>query len=135
MNMTNKDLELKIENLTRIIERVAVPIPAIPAIQAIPAIPAIPPLPQYTGDHDLIVEINTEVKGLKEAFKKLAEKEDTHATKIEFFERMAVTDKIFNDHETRIRSNEVSITRILTWGTSMMFVLGLSEFLLLKVWK
>lgn len=129
MTSTNE----KLDQLLRVMERIAVPIPAIPAIPAIPQIPQIPAIPalvQYTADHDLLVEINTEVKGLKESFKKLTEKEDTHVTQYEFNERKKATDTLFTDHEERIRGNEVSITRIMTFGSAIIVITTIAQFVI-----
>jgi hypothetical protein len=38
--------------------------------------------------------------------------------------------RVQEDHEVRIRSNETNITRILTWGTAAVLLLGIAEFLL-----
>jgi hypothetical protein len=38
--------------------------------------------------------------------------------------------RVQEDHENRIRSNETSITRILTWGSALILLLGIVEFLL-----
>jgi len=39
---------------------------------------------------------------------------------------------VVSDHEGRIRSNETNITRVLTFGTVCLIILGLLEFVLTK---
>lgn len=124
--MKTDPLATEIRRLSEIVTRMTPPIPAIPAI---------PPLPQYTGDHDLLVKLDTKVEGIMIDVKKLTDKEETHVAKIDYNDHIVATNKIHDDFEVRIRSNEVSITRILTWGTSMIFVLSLVEFAVLKIFK
>jgi hypothetical protein len=35
-----------------------------------------------------------------------------------------------SDHETRLRAVEVSVTRVVTWGSAILVIMGLAEFLL-----
>jgi hypothetical protein len=39
------------------------------------------------------------------------------------------------DHETRIRGNETNITRIMTWGSALVVVIGILEFVINKFVK
>ena len=36
--------------------------------------------------------------------------------------------KVCNDHETRIRGNEKDITKIMTWGSALILLVGIIEF-------
>lgn len=111
------------------------PIPAIPAIQPIMPIPAIPPLPQYTGDHDLLVALDTRVKDLKDSVDKLVAREETHVTKELLNLNVAESKKVHEDHETRIRAGELSITRIQTWGAAVIVALTIGQFVVNHLWK
>lgn len=53
----------------------------------------------------------------------------------EQYVRQATHQKVIDDHETRIRSNEANITKILTWGSIAVVILGLVEFALNKFLK
>lgn len=39
------------------------------------------------------------------------------------------------DHETRIRILETTVTRLWTYGTALMFIIGIAEFFISKLWK
>lgn len=119
--MTNKDQQL--DRLTQAIERlIAIPpipaIPAIPAILPIPPIPAIPPI-VVSEDHNLLIKLDAKVDGLKDDIKLLSDGTTTTV----------------NDHERRIRDGEKNITQIRTYGTALVFLIGIVEFLIIRFWK
>lgn len=130
--MKNSELASALTRLTQIVERMTPPIPAIPPILPIPAIP---PLPTYSNDHDLLTKLDTKVDILQTTVNDIAKREDTHVTVMSFNSHITDDDKIHADHETRMRGVELSVARILTWGSAVMVTLGLAEFVILKVWK
>lgn len=111
--MKSDELAREFSRLTAIIEKMTPPIPAIPPIPPILPIPAIPQI-ILSDDHNLLIKLDTKVDALKDDIKMLS---DGTSTKI-------------NDHETRLRANEASITKILTWGTASIVILGVAEFIL-----
>lgn len=130
--MKTDELTRALDRLTEIVTRMTPPIPAIPAIQAIPAIA---PLPSYTGDHDLIGEINTRLKGVEASVDKLVIREDTHVTKENLSASIVESGKVHDDHEKRLKSLETVTTKIWAYGTAMVFVVGVIEVVILKLWK
>jgi len=117
----DKETAKRFDDISRILERMAVPIPAIPAIPAIPSIPAIPPMGVFhSGDHDILTRLEENVginfKQVKDAIKEL-----TDGTKSQI-----------EDHEKRIRENEKNITKIMTWGTALIIFMGVVEFFVNK---
>lgn len=113
--MKSDELARSLDRLAQIVEKMT---PPIAPILPIPAIPATPPI-ILSEDHNLLIKLDTKVDALKEDIKML---NDGTNSKIE-------------DHETRIRSNEKNITKILTWGTAAISVLGIIEFLLNRYFK
>lgn len=71
---------------------------------------------ENTNDHDLLIELRTEMRGLRN---------DVKENNLNF-------GTTIKDHETRIRGLESSVTKILTWGTIGMVVLGVVEFFISK---
>lgn len=114
----NNDLTKEIERLSRIVERMTTPIPAIPAIPA-------------NGDHDLLVRLDTKMIELKIAVDKLTERDSDFIT-VRTFEAHLLKEQSL---EERTRTNEISITRIMSYGTALIFAVGISEFIIGKVWK
>lgn len=102
-NMNNKELTTEIQRLAAIVEKTAVPVPIIPTAVAV-----------VTGDHELLQRLDVKVDALKEDIKNM-----TEGTSIKL-----------NDHEARLRINESSITRILTYGSAGLILLGIIQFLL-----
>ena len=47
----------------------------------------------------------------------------------------SANDKTTADHENRIRNNETNITKIMTWGSALVLLIGIVEFLLNKFIK
>ena len=72
-----------------------------------------PPIAEYQTDHDLLVELRTEMRGLRDDLREMKD---------------GIKEKA-DDHEARIRVLETNQTRILTWGTAALFALGVAEFL------
>lgn len=77
---SDDELAKSIDALTRIVEKMSPPIPAIPAIPAIPSIPAI----IATGDHDLLIKLETKVDGLITSMKDLIAKDNNYVLKEDF---------------------------------------------------
>ena len=47
----------------------------------------------------------------------------------------AGVEKAIEDHETRIRINTDRIIRVMTWGSILIFLIGIAEPIILKFWK
>ena len=69
-----------------------------------------------SDDHDMIVRLDTKMDDLKSDIKEL---KDGTAIKIE-------------SHETRIKALEIAITKVFTYGTVGLIVLGVAQFLIGK---
>jgi len=124
MPNSNKDLAEQVKRLALIVERMT---PAIAPIPAIPAIPAIPPIiPPSSGDHDLLTKLDTKVDQIQSDVTDLKKQSNSSVTQAQFSEVV----RIQADHESRTRALESSVTKILTWGTSIMIIIGVGEALL-----
>lgn len=122
--MTNREIEKTLERIVNAIEKIAPPIPAIPAI------PAIPPLPTNSEDHNLLQKValtsailDTKVDQIQADVSELKKDKNVYVTQTEHQDLI----KIIGDHELRLRRDEINITRILTWGTITVFLVGLLE--------
>lgn len=105
-----------IELMEKVAERPSAPIaPIAPIAPVAPVLPIIPPNPD---DHNLLIRLDTKVDALKADIAVLSD---------------GTTVKI-NDHESRIRANEKSITQIMTWGSALIVVIGIAEFFLNHIW-
>lgn len=93
-------------------------------------------------DHDLIVELKTKIEGIKDDIRDL---KDGTSARIGILEAEKLNtkdsypmlykegvEKCLNDHENRIRINTERITKIMTWGSAGVLILGVLEFLLSK---
>lgn len=80
------------------------------------------------GDHDLIIQINTKLGQIQEDVTLLKNQDKQNVTQEQ---HQAVCTKA-DDHEVRIRSNETNITKIMTYGTAGVILLGIIEFVLNK---
>jgi hypothetical protein len=97
------------------------------------------------GDHDLLVQLNTKMTGLKDDIAELkngtssriqqleAEKLNTRDSYPVLY-KAGVEEKLL-DHENRIRSAETNITRILTWGLAGIMLIGVVEFAISNFWN
>lgn len=95
-----------------------------------------------SDDHDLLVELKTKMEDLKSDIKEL---KDNVAERVKTLEeeklntrdsylvlhRKGVEDH-FTDHEIRIRLNEEKLTKIMTYGSALIVVVGIVEFLISK---
>lgn len=117
----------KLDHLISLMEKIAIPIPAIPAI---PSIPAIPPIPAIvtSGDHDLLTRLDTKVDQIQADVTVLKNQDRQNITQEQHQELCTKT----TDHEMRIRSNESNITKIMTWGSAGIILIGIIEFALNK---
>lgn len=122
-------IESQIEQLTKAIERL-IANPVAPIAPVAPVAPVLPIIPQYSGDHDLLVILNTKLEGIVIDVKKLTEKEDSHVTVTDHNLLIKANDLVHSDHETRIRSVETATTRIAIWGSVVLSVLTIVQILL-----
>lgn len=71
------------------------------------------------SDHDLLITMHEQIRGLKDDIKEI--KDGTSLT--------------LADHETRLRKSENSITRIMTWGSAGVLLLGILEFIISNFYR
>ena len=76
------------------------------------------------NDHDLLQRLDTKVDQIQSDVTDLKKDKNNSVDQKEHFEVV----KCVNDHETRIRSNEKSITKIMTFGTIAVVLIGIIEF-------
>lgn len=74
---------------------------------------------EIQSDHDLLIRVDANLTNLTIDVKNLSN---------------GLDGKLL-DHEVRIRDVEKSVTKITTWGTVGVILLGVAEFLLLKFLK
>lgn len=99
---------------------------------------------KHDDDHDILVVLKSKMDDLKSDIKDLKDnttkRVDTlESTKLNTQDSYAVlykkdVDASKLDHENRIRANETSITKIMTYGSGGILLLGIIEFLILKFW-
>lgn len=88
-------------------------------------------------DRDLLVELRTEmigvradIKDLKDNFSaRLAVLEAQKMEKLDAEKLFGNIGQGFSDSEKRLRKLEVGYARIMTWGSAALLVLGIAEFL------
>jgi hypothetical protein len=97
---------------------------------------------QKNNDHDLIIEIKTiqqtmlsEIREIKDGTAKRIS--DLEACKLDIKDSYPVlykegVEKALKDHEDRLRLNETHVTRIMTWGTAALVLIGILEFVIGK---
>ena len=94
-------------------------------------------------DHDTLIEIKTvqqtmlgELRDLKDGTSdRLKQVEDAKLDikdSYQFIYKKNV-DAVCQDHENRIRSTETNVTRILTWGSALLILLGVVQFFIAKI--
>lgn len=105
--------------------------------------------PNYSQDHDLLIELKATLGFLRADVKDLKDNLVSRVTaleidkigRVEASRMQAEALLIHNDHETRLRSQEAESdtldkrqsnfqTRVITWGSAALLVLGLAETLL-----
>lgn len=65
-------------------------------------------------DRDLLIELRTEMKGIREDIRDFKNG----------------TDYEIKGHEGRIRSLEIAVSRIMTWGSAVLIGLGVLQIIL-----
>ena len=98
------------------------------AIEKMIVAPVLPVAPINTQDHDTLTSLVVSVGGLD---KKLDDKFQDLKTDIKGIKDG--TAATLNDHETRIRKTETSVTQVKTWGTALMIILGIAEAAVMKI--
>lgn len=113
--------EKKLDKLTALLEKLlANPVaPVAPIAPIAPIAPVLPLITANPGDHDLLIQLGTKVDALKEDIKLLGDG----------------TTSQLKDHETRIKSLEVITTRLMAYGTALIFAVSVVEFFIGKVLK
>lgn len=107
--MAKNDLKNEVERLARLVERMTVPIPSLPQV------------PSPSTDHDTLVAFRAEtVSELKNIRADIATLNDG-------------TTKTLTDHENRLKGLEITTTKIMSYGTALVFIIGIAEFLISKL--
>jgi uncharacterized Ntn-hydrolase superfamily protein len=78
------------------------------------------------NDHDLLQRLDQKVDQIQSDVSDLKKDKSVLVNQTEHSEVV----KCVNDHETRIRYAEKSITKILTWGSVAVVLIGIIEFVL-----
>jgi nicotinic acid phosphoribosyltransferase len=95
-----------------------------------------------SDDHDRLVVLDTKMDGLSDQIKEL---KNTNAKRIDALEteklncrdsypvlyKKEVDDRLEN-HEIRIKSGEITDTRLIAYGTALIFIIGIVEFIINK---
>lgn len=76
-------------------------------------------IPNNSQDHDLIIKLDTKMDALKEDIQKLNDG----------------VSKQIGDHETRIKVLEKGMTKLMAYGTAVIFAVGVVEFFVQKFWR
>lgn len=96
-------------------------------------------------DHDLLIELKSKMDDLKIDIRDI--KDNTSARLAAVEEKKlniadsypvlykAALEKTLTDQETRLRSAEHSITQIITYGSALMILLGIVQFVIGKFWN
>ena len=96
-------------------------------------------------DHDLLVILDTKMEGLKDDIAVLS---NMTSARIGVLERDKLdakdaypkvykeqVEREMADHETRIRDTEKGVTRILTWGSALVMLVGIVELAFNRLWR
>lgn len=112
-------------------------------------------IPENPNDHDLLIELRTEMRGLRSDLKTLSDGLSTRVTNLENQKQDKIdaekesiricalaeskAKEIFSiktdedkDHEVRLRIIESNVTKIMTWGSAAIILIGIAEFLISK---
>lgn len=95
------------------------------------------------NDHDLLVELKVRIEGVREDIKNLANGTERRIESLEK-EKLNVSDSYdalykanfeasLQDIDTRVRFIEKKVTQITTYGTGLLILLGVIEFLVGKI--
>jgi hypothetical protein len=111
MTNTDKKLDLLTDAINKLVN-----IPVAPVAPVAPVLPIAPILPI---DDSRLTRVEVKIDGIKDDIKTLND---------------GIT-KQLGDHEIRIRLLEVSVTRIMSYGTALLFAVSIAQFLLSRLWK
>lgn len=118
MSSTDKKLDLLLVAMQKMLDN-----PVAPIAPIAPVAPVLPIVQTNSGDHDMLVAFRAEtVAELKNIRTDIATLNDG-------------TSKRIDDHEIRIKSNETKITQLWSYGTVLIFLIGIVEFFISKVLK
>lgn len=99
---------------------------------------------QHASPETAIAVMSRDIHYMKESLGRLetlfADSLKNNVTRAELVEKekdleryKAEAAKCTDDHEKRIRALEVTVTRIVTWGSAGVLALGIAEFLISKL--
>lgn len=91
-----------------------------------PVAPIAPLAPINPFDHDLLTRLDTKVDQIQLDVTTLKNQGTIYVTQTDH----KVVCEIQDDHEKRIRDNEKNITRVLTWGSALVVLIGIVEFII-----
>lgn len=103
------NIEKKIDLLTKAIEKLV----------DFPIAPILPLGNSLAGDHELLQRLDVKVDALKEDIRNLID-----ATNIKT-----------SDHESRIKILENTTTKLVAYGTALVFMVGIAQFIISRIWK
>lgn len=131
INATEKKLDMLIQVVQKLLDN---PVPTVTPISPIAPVAPVAPLLStavlHSGDHDVITALVVSVGNLEKKVDAIALQLDSKYTTID---EHKVVVGIQTDHETRIRNNEVSITKIMSYGSALIVFVGILEFLISKI--
>ena len=90
------------------------------------------------SDHDLIIKIHTIVERLvtdvqelnDNTVSRISDLEVNKIDKIDYLEDLKKYDICVKELSDRITKNEITIARIMTWGSALLLILGVIEVVL-----
>lgn len=90
------------------------------------------------SDHDLIIKIHTIVERLvtdvqelnDNTVSRISDLEVNKIDKIDYLEDLKKHDICVKELSDRITKNEITIARIMTWGSALLLILGVIEVVL-----
>lgn len=121
--MTKKTIEKQIEELTAIANKLSMIAP--------PTVPITPVSISNSGDHDLLTKLDTKLGILQTTVDKLVERDNNYIAREEWKTHLSAD----ADHETRIKILEIGFTKLMAYGTALIFAVGIAEFFISKLLK
>lgn len=100
-----------------------------------PVAPVLPIAPlEYNKANDNVIGMAKDIEYLRGTVdrieKNLDKMTETHVTNADFNELVKTKDASHADHENRIRNLETSTTKILVWGSVILVLLTIAQFVL-----
>jgi TolA-binding protein len=119
-NNDSKQLALLTQAIQKLVDN--------PVAVVAPVAPVLPIAPVNQEDHNLLIRLDQKVDSIQLDVTDLKKQNNIYVTQTEHSEVV----KVQSDHETRIRTLETSVTKVMQWGTISIILLGIIEFLVQK---